>query len=346
MIQGNPSWAAQYSAGPIYPEHMDDFLEFVGALVERYDGDGVDDAAGSPVVNHWEFYNEVDNGSVLLAEAGYGYWGHNGAGYADLLRQAWPVIKAASPQARVLNGGLAYERFEETEGGPYVRQFLDDFLAAGGGDYIDVFNFHFYPSFAQVWAPYGRDVIGKTTYLRNLLAGYGVYKPVACTELGTHSDPSRGGSYESQSRYVVQGFVRSMSTDLDIVIWFVLRDITEGFPYLYGLLDDSYGPKPAYYAFDTLTTHLTGARYERTLTVQETGADAIEGYVMVQDAQTIYVVWTNDEATYSLDVPADSVERVDKFGSADIVLDSYDGSVDGVVTLDVGPSPMYLRFEP
>lgn len=344
-VLGNPTWAAQYRGGPVYPEHMADMIEFVGAMVERYDGDGFEDAPGAPVVNHWEFYNEQDNGGLLLAEAGYGYWGHDGAGYAELLRQLWPVIKGANPQARVLNGGIAYERFEETGEGPYVRQFLDDFLAAGGGDYIDVFNFHYYPDFAHLWAPYGSGVIGKTNYLRNKLAAYGVSRPMACTEIGLHSDPGLGGSDELQSRYVVQAFVRSMAADLRIVNWFALRDITDGFPYLYGLLDATYNPKPAYDAFKTLTAQLNGARYERPLTASESGTTAIEGYVFAQGARWVYVVWTNDDASHTLEIAAPQVERVDKYGVTDILSDLADGMPDDVIAIEVGPSPLFLRFE-
>ncbi len=39
-----------------------------------------------------------------------------------------PAIHAADPQAKVLIGGLAYDAFEP--GGPFVRSFLGDTLAA------------------------------------------------------------------------------------------------------------------------------------------------------------------------------------------------------------------------
>jgi hypothetical protein len=296
-------------------------------------------------VNHWEFYNEQDNGNVLLAEAGYGYWGHNGAGYADFLRQLWPVIKTANSRAQVLLGGIAYERFEETGEGPYVRQFLDDFLAAGGGQYIDIFNFHYYPNFANRWATYGQGVIGKTNFLRNKLATYGVYKPIACTEIGNHSDPSRGGNDELQSRYVVQSFVRSMAADLVIVNWFAWRDITQDFPYLYGLLDEDFEPKPAYYAFETLTSRLSGMRYQRTLTPDETGTPAIEGYVFNRGQEMVFVAWTNDGATYPLEIPTAAVEKVGKYGSLSQILDEDDGLSDFKVVVEVYPSPTYFHFE-
>ena len=47
-IDGNPSWAATYPGGHLDRSGVGPFVEFVGALVERYDGDGQNDAPGSP----------------------------------------------------------------------------------------------------------------------------------------------------------------------------------------------------------------------------------------------------------------------------------------------------------
>ena len=67
-IAGQPSWAAAYAMGPV--TDIADLIEFVGALVERYDGDGVDDAPGSPRVRYFELYNEPDNTDLGLAMHG------------------------------------------------------------------------------------------------------------------------------------------------------------------------------------------------------------------------------------------------------------------------------------
>jgi len=343
-IHGNPAWAADYPGGPLYPDHVADFVELMQAAAERYDGDGYLDAPGSPMIQHWEFYNEPDNASVFLAEVGYGYWGDYGAEYADLYRQVYPVMKAANPTVKLLNGGVAYERFrEEDPDFPYVRRFLDDFFAAGGGNYIDIFNFHYYPGFAYRWAPYGRGLMGKTAYFRSLLAQYGLNLPIVCTEIGQHSDPSRGGSHETQSRYVVKSFVWAMAADLEYVNWFVLRDITAGFPYLYGLLDDSWQRKPSFYAFSTLTEQLGHAVFVRTMSTGELGNAAAEGYVFSDQARQVYVVWMNDEVTRPVRFAGSAAQVVDKYGAPSNISDGDDGMVDGLVTVNVGPSPVYVR---
>ncbi|MFL7793492.1 MAG: hypothetical protein AB8I69_15230 [Anaerolineae bacterium] len=60
-ISGQPPWAADFPMGPLKPDMESEFFEFMSALVERYDGDGIDDAPGSPWVRYFELYNEPDN---------------------------------------------------------------------------------------------------------------------------------------------------------------------------------------------------------------------------------------------------------------------------------------------
>ena len=187
-ILSNPGWAATYANGPIDKVDIGEFAEFMGTVAERYDGDGWEDAPGSPVVDYWEFYNEPDAGDRLRAEYGASYWGHFGAEYARMLCAVYPVIKAANPRAQVALGGLAYDAFED-QGGGFVREFLDDVLKAGGGNCFDLMNFHYYPPFAPNWASYGPGLSGKANYLKDKLAQYGfATKPIICTEAGWHSD--------------------------------------------------------------------------------------------------------------------------------------------------------------
>lgn len=86
--------------------HMADYAALAGYVAERYDGDGTDDAPGSPVVDAWELWNEPNK---------IGFW-KDGVGadrkvnperYARLLRLASVAIKAANPDAVVVSGGIA-----------------------------------------------------------------------------------------------------------------------------------------------------------------------------------------------------------------------------------------------
>jgi len=250
-------------------------------------------------------------------------------------------IKAVDAEAKVLLGGLAYDGWPN----PFVEDFLDQVLINGGAAYFDLMNFHYYLAFRANWEPYGHDILGKLAYLRDKMADYGVDKPVVCTETGWFTNPDVGGSDEVQSRYVVQSFVRSMTTDLYPVIWFTLLD-SDWDPRRWGLLDIYLNPKPSYYAYQTLTNQLSRADYVGELGSKETSSILVEAYEFATPAgHTIIVAWVNDVTTVKLAYPAPQVIVVDKFGDETIVYDGDDGLVDGHVQVSVGPSPVYLRFD-
>jgi alpha-L-arabinofuranosidase len=349
-IAGQPSWAAVYAMGPV--TDTADLIEFVGALVERYDGDEVDDAPGSPRVRYFELYNEPDNADVGHAvHGGWGYWGHNGTGYANLLRTLYPVIKAANPQAKLVFGGLALDNFEPN--GPFDPDFLDDVLATcQGHDCFDVMNYHYYPPFRSRWASYGMGIIGKANYVRQKLVAYGFSDtPIVCTETSWVSGAD-WGSNELQSRYTVKAYVRGMAAGLDVVVWYRIDDRDDSS--LPGLLDKSLQAKPAYSAFQNMTGMLEGAVYQRLLTLAETNSDQIEGYVFQAYGDRLDVVWTEDDTLYDPDddpwlpltVQAGTLRVVDKFGNEIWYDDEGDGRIDGKVTIFVGGSPLYLERNP
>ena len=87
-------------------------------------------------------------------------------------------MKAADPYAKLVMGGLAYDNFQE-QGGPFNRAFLDGFLDAGGGQYMDVFNFHYYVQNAN-WC----SLSAKLAELRAKLASHHVEVPIISTETG------------------------------------------------------------------------------------------------------------------------------------------------------------------
>jgi len=343
-ILSNPAWAANYVNGPIDKVDIGAFTEFVGTLVERYDGDGWQDAPGSPVVDYWEFYNEPDSGDELYARYGGSYWGHFGAEYARMLCAVYPVIKAANPRAQVILGGISHDCWED-EGCHFVREFLDDVLAAGGGQCFDVMNFHYYPVFAPNWASYGSGLIGKANYLRSKLGQYGVAdKPMICTEAGWHSDSSSThvSTPEIQSRYVVELFVQSLASHLSAMTWWTWIDPGSSYG-AFGLLTQDLQRKPAYFAYQTAERKLGHASFQRILSSGELESTALEGYQFtMQGARPIYLLWSNDAVTRTVSLPLSRAQVTGMYGElVTQVSDGDDGRMDGRVRVTVGPNPVY-----
>ncbi|MGQ9598985.1 MAG: cellulase family glycosylhydrolase [Anaerolineae bacterium] len=336
-LSENPSWAATYRNGPIDKASLSELAEFVVAAVKRY--------SGPPYyVKYWEFYNEPDNGVEHLAETGSSWFGTQPQAYVDLLKAVYQPIKEADPEAQVVLGGLAYDWFTEA-GGPFVEDFLDEVLTKGGGNWFDVMNFHYYPTFRPNWEAYGIDIIGKANYLRNKLAGYGWQKPLICTEAGFWSDSVHDppGNHELQSRYVPQLFVRSQAADLGLTIWFMLIDL-DGWKV--GLFTPDMQPKPAHYAYSTLARQLSSARYVRTLSLAEIGSAEVEAYEYASlNGSRIVVAWRkSDGPNHRMMLAGSQAVVVDKYGAQTTVYDGDDGYPDGRVTVTITASPVYIRI--
>jgi streptogramin lyase len=201
-ILNNPTWAAAFPAGPINRVGLDEFVEFVIALIERYDGDGQADAPGAPVVNYFEFYNEPDASPFS--------WGNEGDAYAAMLAAVYPAVKEANPQAQVVFGGIAHDGFVE-HGGSFIRAFLGEVLAAGGGAHFDYMNFHYYPAFAGNWTQgNGPGLLEKVAAVRQQLNVYGIDKPILITETGwPNSDQTGAADANDIRRFILKLAMRN-----------------------------------------------------------------------------------------------------------------------------------------
>lgn len=337
IIGATPWWAAASAtpnSDPIDPAHLSEFAAFVSAAVARYSQPPYN-------VKYWELYNEPDS-TVTTYAPGISSWGNDGAGYAAMLKAAYPAIKAADPDATVLFGSLAYDWFT-TQGGPFNRQFLDDALNAGAGPYFDVLGFHYYAPFAPNWNSYGVDILGKVNYLRADLASHGLGdKPMICTEIGQLGDPADPTSLEQQASYVPQVYARGMSIGLLSMMWYSLVNGTDNT----GLLDNTT-PKPAYTAYKVAVSELGQATFVHTVPAfaaqpQGMSVNTFEGYVFRVSSTGGYraVVWMNQgSATFSVTAP--SVDVTPKYGGTPTHLDA---GPDGRISFVLDTDPVYLDF--
>ena len=204
-----PDWAAEHPESVLNSANESDFVQYIGALAERYDGDGHNDAPGSPVVHFYEIYNEPDGSANTK---GLERWGEYPADYARVLAKAYDAIKTASPQAKVLFGGVAFDCFQE-DGGHFVRSFVNDVLAIDKGKHFDIFNYHAYPAYSEAWIQEsnpacvssnsceGPGLLEKHEYLLDILRRHGAGdKPVIITESGWWSNCSAAYPARRKSR--------------------------------------------------------------------------------------------------------------------------------------------------
>ena len=120
---------SQHVEGTTYrPKNVVKYQRWVRAVVERYDGDGVDDMPGlTAPIRYWQ----VDNEPPRRRE-----------GYADLVRITSQAVKEADPTAKVLIGGLEIpfddyrERIYEREKLPILQQLQ--------GKGIDIVDLHWF----------------------------------------------------------------------------------------------------------------------------------------------------------------------------------------------------------
>ena len=355
-ISDNPHWAAAYQNGPINLDDLDSFAAFVEAAVERYDGDGFQDAPDSPIVNHWELYNEPD---ALVGPNLEPHWGGEGSQYAHMLSIAYPAVKSANSAAKVVFGGLAYDWFVD-QNGHFDRQFIDDVLNAGGGDYFDFMNFHVYPIFWYNWTDHkSPGLLEKAAFLKDKLASYGYPdKPFVITESGWHSnqpgDPESptASNPEDQARFVVELFTQNMAAGSELMIWWMLYDPGGTYQYENGLVTNETQPhiKPSFVAFQVIDSELRSAHFQRVLPLNETGAPDMEAYEFKDNVhqRSVYVAWldpVDSTEVKPLLIPASLVTVRDIYGSSYPLSDGQDGQVDGYVTVNVSGQPVYVEVD-
>jgi hypothetical protein len=105
------------------PANVQDFADYVAAVVERYDADGLSDAPGSPRVAVWQIWNEPNAWET---------WPGSPAEYGLLLQAGYSAAKAADPSALVATAGLYVLDGGWNDGRGHMDglRFLDEALAA------------------------------------------------------------------------------------------------------------------------------------------------------------------------------------------------------------------------
>ncbi len=153
VFLNTPQWASQRpdekcNRGPIgcaAPPTDDDWRQFVTVLVTRYKGRIAD----------YEMWNEPN---------AIGFFTGSAADMAHMVSIAYPIIKSIDPNAVVVAPSPS------STGWPTpFDEWIDQFLKAGGGKYVDVMSWHAYAGRTNQPANPPEDLVSQITKIHSIL---------------------------------------------------------------------------------------------------------------------------------------------------------------------------------
>ena len=349
MLLTTPAWARvadcserrlRYAAAGVFaeaywcpPASAQDFADFVAATVERYDGDTIADAPGSPRVAAWQIWNEPNAWET---------WPGSPAEYAAILEAGYNAAKAADPTATVVTGGLYIfdGGWNDGIGHRDGLSFLNDALTARPTVWssFDVLAVHPYMPTAAPDEPglfgtislWGRLTMAQNWLADQLAARGGTPRPLWISEIGwstcSSSEPDCpsgtsvmgsallrpagpiGRSEEQQANYLVRSYAIALALGVEQIYWFQLEDKFDGaagnFWEEAAILRTAalgYAPKPAATAYDVLTsqlagTHVVGLGSLHTFQHDPSALHSVARFHLRfqdRDGRTVDILWRN-----------------------------------------------------
>jgi hypothetical protein len=246
-LWASPPWANGGQSTKVPPSNPADYARIAQWAAAHFQGR----------IAAWEFWNEpnIDD-----------YWiGHDPAAYANLVRAAYPAVKAGDPNALVVIAGPSYN---DTD---YLSALYDH----GVHGFFDVISTHPYqghsnspPETADDGSEYTLTHVAAVHQLM-VARGDGA-KPIWFTEYGWSSHPNTsatpywqmGVTEQQQGDYLIRTlrWVAQNAPYVTNAFWYNDLDTQFGDVHgdNYGLLRTNLSPKPAYTALKSYLTGLAG----------------------------------------------------------------------------------------
>ena len=287
MMQGDKSFPRTFRFQNKMLEEK--YVAFVKKLVERYDGDGVDDMPGlKNPVKYWQVDNEPDTGT------------QDTEGFAHLMEITAKAIKSACSDGKVIMGGLAQIETFDTFALPVLEKLR--------GQYVDVFDFHLYGP-AGAWHYFKlsdriKEGLAKAGYKNTeiwiLETGTYCGKP----HIGISGKPKVPEQTERHhAADLIKRHLYGLSLGIKKIFW--AFGIVDGFTakgdhefdfmgLMYPRKSDVKGAdqevkKLGYYSYKLMTDKLAGCDFS-TIESMNLG-EGVYGYKLNRSGKPVYVVW-------------------------------------------------------
>lgn len=251
-VESSPAWATGVAGSSIAPPTDDTtFATFLSHLVTAF----------HKRVNAWEIWNE---------ESSPNWWSGSIAQYADLVKAAYPAIKAADPKATVILGANNPQWLSTLYADGIKGSFDDDAIHTDTA--CNVTSPYIYE--------YNRDTTTVNQYFflgftgtHAIMAAHGDgAKGIYMTEIGWSSTSAEcstgawagqklaGVTEAAQATYLTQAYhclAQPQYSYIKAAMWFELYNSGAATAPLdnYGLLSSSFVPKPAFAAFEAVSLH-------------------------------------------------------------------------------------------
>lgn len=324
------------------------YSKFVEALVERYDGDGINDYSPIIKVKYWQMTNEPFPRQWESA-------GGTIDGYVRFAELTHNAIKKSDPNAKIILGTFQLEKTEEIN---KLKQVIPKMKNKNLFDYVDT---HYWNSGNNYKIPVGeaRSVLDSN--------GYSNAKMVAL-ESGTWAEMRGRGTEKDQANYLIKEYAYNIAHDFLLINWNNLvewesfgRDTRNIYNYM-GLIADGENndtipagtPRLSYYTYKKMVEILEGSDWNNIQTIQE--SDGIYIYKFLKNGKPIWVAWNDNSGSQSITISGISstqvkiTEVIPKYESGKDVMDyntafnSYNQvSKDGKISLVLDDVPMFVE---
>jgi hypothetical protein len=317
------------------PEDKEAYFSYVEQLVERYDGDGINDMPGLKYpIRYWQLENEPDLHNRVRAHNNPNFCSPDE--YFEVLKLTYRAIRKADEEAKVIINLVGVGQGVGNTSINYLRRLNE----LGVEDYYDIFSYHIYPQ------RYDTYVLKENLRKFKELVGK---KPIWITESGING---RSENEKEQAAWIVKHHVYHLANGIKKIVWLTFTDMSPKVPErtvakYSGLLSFQSTPKLSYYTYKKMVEVLEGSDWDSIHTIQE---NDIYIYRFTKNENYVWVVWKDkpgmERVRITLDVKAKDVkifEAVPKYKTGREVR-NYDTAFKEI-TANVLESNSQLEFE-
>ncbi len=296
------------------------FRNYVNALVERYDGDGIDDYSPIIKVKYWQAYNEPFPRNWVDRRGG------TIKGFARFVEILSNAVRGADNEAKIILGACGLEEKE------YVKEFDKVITEMKGKNLFDYVDTHYWNQ--------ENYKISNVDLARNILDKNG-YSNAKFVSLEFASWRGHRNTEYNVAKYLIKGYLYNIANGFSFINWNNLVEWENFGGYensLYnsmgliadGINDDDISAGTLllpYYSYKLMVEKLEGSDWDNIQTIQESNDVYIYKFTNKETGKSTWVAW-NDNAnlqTITLNVrdikSVKLIEAVPKYETGKEILD-------------------------